>query len=316
MIKISVIIPTRNRCDYLRDLLKSIEKQTLEKGLFEVIVFDNGSADETKEVCNNARIKLGNLRYIYDPTPGLHVGRNRGFKEARGEYLVYADDDIIASETWLEGMLEGFEKFGGGLVTGNDYPLYESEKPSWIRKVMKRDGILECIQPLSCVYMKYPREVIQISTEYVFGCNYGVRKSLVKECKGFHPDGMPRELLMYRGDGEGYVSSTIGAKGHKAYMVNKASVYHRVTKDRLTEKYIGFIKYRNGISHMYSCLRLFGIKRAFQMMLNNVVNIFLYREDRLKRLLLVEDLKGMLYLFYHYLKSQEVRVWIKKDNYL
>ena len=67
---LSVIIPTRNRCDYLRDALDSIIEQTLSKDLFEVIVVDNGSTDKTSDVVTEfEKKKLLNLSYVYEPRP-------------------------------------------------------------------------------------------------------------------------------------------------------------------------------------------------------------------------------------------------------
>jgi glucosyl-dolichyl phosphate glucuronosyltransferase len=97
---ISVIIPTRNRAELLRAALLSLSLQTLPPEDFEVLVVDNGSTDHTKKVVNGFN-GLMHLRYFFDPTPGLHVGRHRGLREASGEILVYGDDDIEALPTWL-----------------------------------------------------------------------------------------------------------------------------------------------------------------------------------------------------------------------
>ena len=106
---ISVIIPTRNRAELLRDTLTSIQGQTLSYELFEVLVVDNGSTDNTKDVTLNFKKNLNNLRYVYAPVPGLHEGRHRGMKEARYNLLVFADDDILATPDWLLSYYEVFK---------------------------------------------------------------------------------------------------------------------------------------------------------------------------------------------------------------
>ena len=75
---LSVIIPTRNRADFLQLALQSLQSQTLPADLFEVLVIDNGSTDNTEQIVASLQQQLGNVRYFFDPTPGLHVGRHLG----------------------------------------------------------------------------------------------------------------------------------------------------------------------------------------------------------------------------------------------
>ena len=132
MIKLSVIIPTMNRANVLERALQSIVKQSLSNQAYEVIVVDNGSTDDTKAIVNNFDEHIENLVYIYDENPGLHVGRHRGLLAAKADILVYADDDIEALPTWLEGILESFENQSVVLVGGKNIPNFESTPPDWI----------------------------------------------------------------------------------------------------------------------------------------------------------------------------------------
>src|SRR5215216_4801701 len=101
---ISVIIPTYNRATLLRKALQSIVKQTLSKKEFEVIVIDNNSTDNTAEVVSQYAYNWNNLKYFHESSAGLHAARHRGLKESAGEILVFADDDIEALPSWLEGI--------------------------------------------------------------------------------------------------------------------------------------------------------------------------------------------------------------------
>ena len=134
MIKLSVIIPTRNRSSYLNGTLESICKQSLSQDEFEVIVIDNGSTDDTKEVTNSFTPRIKNLAYYYDDTPGLHVGRHRGLKLAKADILVYADDDIIAFTSWLQAIEEAFHDSSVALVGGKILPKYEANPPFWVKE--------------------------------------------------------------------------------------------------------------------------------------------------------------------------------------
>ena len=140
MIHLSVIIPTRNRCALLDKTLRSISAQTFSPDLFEVIIVDNGSTDETSSIANRYRGILKNLKYFYEARPGLHEGRHCGFRESAGSILTYADDDIEAFPTWLEGVYESFLQEDVGLVGGKDMPLYEEPPPDWINDLWESNS--------------------------------------------------------------------------------------------------------------------------------------------------------------------------------
>jgi len=252
--RLSIIIPTRNRAKYLKNTLESITKQTFLQGGFEVIVVDNGSTDNTREVVNFFQNKLKNLKYFYEKTPGLHVGRHRGLKESTAEILVYADDDIEAFPTWLEGIYESFKSKDVVLVGGKNLPNFESEPPAWIKKMwnqkMEHGNVLGYLSILD-----FGNEVKEINSSYVFGCNFSIRKDILEAAGGFHPDGMPQELIKFRGDGESYISRYILEKGYKTVYNPKASVYHLVSNSRMTLEYFEQRAYNQGISDSFSEIR-------------------------------------------------------------
>ncbi len=100
---VSVIIRTYNRAHLLKRALHSLARQTLSTEQFEVIVVDDGSKDSTKGVCEAMRRKLPNLRYVSSGTNnGLGSATNLGIKSARGDNILFIDDDCIAKEDWVE----------------------------------------------------------------------------------------------------------------------------------------------------------------------------------------------------------------------
>ena len=108
MLNLSIIIPTRNRSEFLNKTLESITNQTMNKSLFEVIIVDNGSTDNTKKIISDYIDKL-NIKYLYEPKLGLHEGRHTGLKNASCEILVYIDDDIEAFPEWLQTIQNVFD---------------------------------------------------------------------------------------------------------------------------------------------------------------------------------------------------------------
>ena len=89
MPKVSVIIPTYNYGKYIEKAIDSVLAQTYKD--FEIIVVDDGSTDNTREIIES---KYKNkVQYFYQENKGAPVARNKGIKESRGEYLVFLDAD-------------------------------------------------------------------------------------------------------------------------------------------------------------------------------------------------------------------------------
>lgn len=252
---ISVIIPTRNRADLLADALESISKQELDRTRFEILVIDNGSTDQTQSVIAEWKGSLPNLEGIYAPEPGLHTGRHAGMKAAKGDILVFADDDIEALPTWLLSIEDAFNDPAVAMVGGNNYPMFLKEPPAWLRKMWKKPASGDCrmISPLSIIeFIGDPKD---ISPYLIWGCNFAIRKSVLLAAGGFHPDGMPKELIRFRGDGETHVSKYVQGSGLKCVFRSGASVYHKVTPERMTYSYFYQRGFNQGVSNSFTQLR-------------------------------------------------------------
>jgi glucosyl-dolichyl phosphate glucuronosyltransferase len=259
---ISLIFPTRNRAEMLELALESIVKQTLSNDLFEVLVVDNGSTDQTADIVDKFAKQLTNLRYIFDLEPGLHIGRHRGMLESRGDILVFADDDIEAFPSWLESIKESFSDNDVAMVGGNNLPIFLNTPPKWLKSLWinsEKHHKYKILAALSIIEFPY-KDITEIDPSYIWGCNFSIRKSILFEAGGFHPDGMPEDLICYRGDGETHVSSFVKKSKFKAVFHPKASVYHKVTPERMTFDYFFKRGYNQGISNSYSNIREFGIR--------------------------------------------------------
>ena len=135
---ISVIICTCNRCENLDKTLHSfLQQKGLGDCVYEVIVVDNNSKDQTKEVVKNLYSKFnGRLQYVFEPKQGLSWARNCGVEHAKGELIAFTDDDVILGHEWLCGIMKFsrenyFEAIGGRIV-----PVYAERTPAWVKDNM------------------------------------------------------------------------------------------------------------------------------------------------------------------------------------
>lgn len=111
----SIIVPVYNRPQEVEELLASLCRQTVQD--FEVIIVEDGSAVPCEEVCNRYSDRL-DIRYFTKANGGPSAARNYGAKQARGEYLLILDSDIIAPEQYIENIekelsREPADAFGG-----------------------------------------------------------------------------------------------------------------------------------------------------------------------------------------------------------
>lgn len=107
---ISCIIPCYNVGLYLEDAIESIEKQTIGFDKIELILVNDGSSDNTHEICEKYNKKYSNVIYIEQKNSGVSIARNNGIKVATGKYLTFLDgDDIWDIDAFKKGvkMLDG-----------------------------------------------------------------------------------------------------------------------------------------------------------------------------------------------------------------
>ena len=138
--EVSIIIPTYNRADLIRESLDSIFAQSYRN--YEIIVVDDGSTDDTGSVLQPL-VEQGVIRYIYQQNRGESAARNRGIVEASGRYIAFLDSDDLFEPDKLDiqvrylqdhpevGLVHsGFIKFDND---GNDLGYRD---PSWFSSMI------------------------------------------------------------------------------------------------------------------------------------------------------------------------------------
>ncbi len=328
---LSIIIPTRNRCTFLRDALDSLKPEVAGDIPAEIIVIDNGSTDSTRDVVTAfAATAACPVVYRYEARPGLHVGRHLGAELAQAPLLAYLDDDVIVQPGWLRAVVERFDSDASiALVGGPCRPRWEVPPPAWIDAFREECLGGWCLGQLSLLDLG--SEAKDIPAAYVFGCNYCIRKNLLYKFGGFNPDGMPIHLSKYRGNGESGLSLAIENSDYRITYDPKAAIDHRVPAERVTINYFRFIAYRVGISVAYSTLRQSKAVKPCIMAVHTrlfivsaIQSILLHHACRINKHLF----RRYVYNNYHatlhysllrhifrYILNKQIRIWTNQDSY-
>jgi glycosyltransferase involved in cell wall biosynthesis len=183
---VSVVVCTYNRADLLKGCLGSLARQSVDKAGYEVIVVDNNSTDNTEEVIRSFIELYPNFRYVKEPKQGLSHARNRGWKEARGEYVAYIDDDGRAAPTWVDNIIGFTSRRPDIVVFGGPFKGFTLMKlPQWYKESYGEFTLGEEERPLR-------------RNEWINGTNMVYKRSLLMELGGFNTEiGMSGKRVSY-----------------------------------------------------------------------------------------------------------------------
>ena len=229
---LSIIICSYNRASYISDALTSLYRQTAVLNEFEVIIVDNNSTDNTKEVYAAWRQtnNNGHFTFISETKQGASFARNTGAAIAKGQWVCFMDDDAVATPNYVENILKHIQNkpdavgFGGRII-----PKYIPSEPKWMSYyVSSLVGNFD-YAPIPCAFEngKYPLE-----------SNMIVKKSVYDKIGGFNVN-LPGVVGTLRIGGEGKeLFYKILALGHIIYYDPAICVHHVVEVKKLTSEYM------------------------------------------------------------------------------
>jgi len=216
----SVLIATYNRAAVLRDTLEAMLGLDVPSGGFELIVIDNNSPDNTKEVCESYKGKLP-LHYLFEPRQGKNCALNAGLAIAKGQFLVFTDDDVSPFPDWLCELVRAAERFSDTLVFGG--PFFEQcvgSVPSFVLEAVMGTFYLGSYEPRPDTGPYPPRHSPP-------GVNLAIRRKVFRELAYRY-----NESIGPRGDGrisgsESELLLRLNKDGISMIHVASAKVYHR-----------------------------------------------------------------------------------------
>jgi glycosyltransferase involved in cell wall biosynthesis len=175
MYKISVVIPTFNRCDSVRRSLTALSAQTFPAGDFEVIVSIDGSEDGTLEMLSGFCSPF-ELKHIWKQNGGKASACNRAIQEANGDLLVMIDDDMEPTPEFLRGHHESHLKNPRAGVLGAAPIILDGDPPPVVTYIAdKFNTHLE----------KISQPGFKIRIWDFYGGNFSIKKDLISEIGPF-----------------------------------------------------------------------------------------------------------------------------------
>ena len=208
-VTISVVVPYYNAEQTLNSCLEAIEAQTVKPS--EVILVDNKSEDSSLKIVKNHLSKERKLYKIcWEEKKGPSSARNRGFKESKGDVIVFTDGDCIADTRWIERISEKFEDPDVNAVAG---------------KIMGIKGKSLFDKFHSLFTLKSPEKIVKVK-EFTLvkggfpAANLALRKDVLDAIGGFDES--------FQFFGEDYdLCARIYASGFQIIYLPDAIVYHK-----------------------------------------------------------------------------------------
>ncbi|MDG5469930.1 glycosyltransferase family 2 protein [Deltaproteobacteria bacterium IMCC39524] len=132
-VRLSIVVCTYNRYELLRCCLESLVDQSLSTGLYEVVIVDNNSTDDTQLIAADFAGRYNNFRVVSEEKQGLSHARNCGWRTSSGRFVAFIDDDAKAEPEWCERILHAFETVQPQptAVGGEIRPWYQCTPPAW-----------------------------------------------------------------------------------------------------------------------------------------------------------------------------------------
>lgn len=225
-IKVTVAIPTYNRAAFLRQTLAGITAQQFPREHFEVLVIDNNSRDDTRAVVESFAHCDPAPRYLLETKQGLDYARNRAIAEARGEIVLFGDDDILMEPDWIAQMAVPLlvdQTRCVGAVGGEVIPVFPDGLPDWVA---------EWHAPLA-----FRSDTGPIPKQHSpMGANLAFPKWIFEQLGPFHT-ALDRAAGNYFSGGDSEMIRRVREAGYEVWFSPAAAVQHQMPASRTTFRY-------------------------------------------------------------------------------
>lgn len=228
---ITVAIPTHNRARVLRQTLERLTQITVPDDVeWELIVVQNNCTDGTAAMLEELARALP-LRALSEARPGVNFARNAAVDAARGECMIFTDDDTLVDPGWLSAYASAFSAFPDVDIFGGPiFPKFPSPPPPWLRDsfalVAGAYGHLEA----------RGRGVVLSASFFPYGANMAFRTRVLRE-QPFDPMLGPRGKRRINGS-ETELILELFDRGHGGRWVEEARVEHCIQEKQMSTEFL------------------------------------------------------------------------------
>jgi glycosyltransferase involved in cell wall biosynthesis len=231
--KITAILCTYKRCHKLGDALESLAASVLpETDEWEILVVDNNSPDQTREVVEGfMRRYPGRFRYFFEPKQGKSNALNSGIREARGDVLAFVDDDVTVEKTWLKNLTANLGDDPWSGAGGKILPPPDFLPPEWLalEGPYNFGGVV-------CAQFDLGNTAGELK-EPPYGTNMAFRKEVFKRYGTFRVDLGPRPGSELRNEDTEFGRRVLNG-GERLRYEPSAVVFHPVPPERVRKEFL------------------------------------------------------------------------------
>ncbi len=228
---VSVALCSWNRSGLLRKTLEQFTYLEAPNGFdWELLVVDNNSTDDTPDVLAEFASRLP-LRALREPMPGKSNAANLAVREARGEYILWTDDDVLAGSDWVRQYVDAFRRYPTADVFGGRIdPWFEGTPPRWLSQGFAAVAAVYAAMDLNRPCGLAPEDF------FPFGANMAIKRAAHLR-HAFDPSIGPQPGSSIRGE-EWMLVRELRRGGSQVVWVPEAKVQHFVPRARQTEAYV------------------------------------------------------------------------------
>lgn len=248
---ISVILCTYNRDSYIYNVLHSIAVGTLPPTEYEIVLINNNSTDHTEEECRRFEADHPEMtfRYCVECQQGLSYARNCGIREAKGDVLVYVDDDALVNPEYLATYADFFVRNPEAVAAGGPIlPQYDGcEEPDWMSHYTRQ--LVTGKLYLGEREREFPKGA------YPGGGNAAYRRDVFDAVGLFNVE-LGRKGNSLIGAEEKDLFDKMTTRGMRFYYLPTAILYHLIPPKKLTQDYFDRLTLGIGQSERYRTLQI------------------------------------------------------------
>jgi glycosyltransferase involved in cell wall biosynthesis len=240
---VTVVVPTYNRGDSLRATLAALGAQVVSPGLqWDILVVDNNSSDHTPKVVEEfARTARVPVRYCFEARAGKSHALNVGITRAASDFLLFTDDDVLPSLSWVASAARAMARWGADGVGGRILLKWLTPPPPWLARseqAQRSLGLLDFKEPrvLSGSIRGWPA---------VWGGNMGFRRAVLESLGGFDPALGPVGPKHSMGEDSDIAQRALD-NGWRVVYDPSLLVWHTVAPGRMHKAYFWKWAFRSG----------------------------------------------------------------------